>query len=304
MSKALKTVGQSQSLLDLVDPKRRHLVEVHDHESSHLKVLPQIYVHSQKSSSEVINHCLNNHQLQICQLESGYLSEEINSSALMLCEPQLFLTHPVGSILNSIGNVSESDVSLELFRATVSKASEKVILLDRLKNTLDQEGLSESLISDIVLVADEMFTNAVFNAPWVDLKTGKNPGIDRNDPDIALHSGDFAEIIVGKNDQRVVVVCRDPYGSLNLNAYLSRIQECQVKGVATAMRMTTGGAGIGSYMVLNICSCLYVGVEKGVRTVVAATFNWKWSGRKRSESTKNIHCFEIEGDTHGTVPSK
>ena len=245
-----------------------------------------------ESQEEIVKRCLNHKVRHICQTDEGSLECELNTTSLMVQNSEKFLAYPISSILSPADVSALTEKRLIALSRSFSQAGEKVAVLAELRQLLMDEGRSESLIADAVLVADEMFTNAIFNAPFVDPKTGFNPGIDRSDDSVHMKNGRHAELFMGYDQNRLVIACRDPYGSLNLQQFLKRIHDCCINGVSGAMRMGGGGAGIGSHMVFNISSSMYVGVSHGKTTVVGASIHWKWSGRRRSEATKNLHCFE------------
>lgn len=241
---------------------------------------------------EVLNLSVDRKARQICQLHAGAVDSELNASAIMLKDPQLFLDYPIGVILAPKNLTPETNRELTKLHICFRRTAEKMPSLEHLRELLEQNGRTESLIADAILIADELFTNAIFNAPFVDVKTGFNPGVDRSDESVEIGKGYTGELLAGFDDERLVIACRDPYGSLNLEQLLVRIRDCCIKGVSANMRIGNGGAGIGSYMVFNASSSLYIGVQAGKCTVVAAVIHWKWNTRKRSEASKNLHCFQ------------
>lgn len=241
----------------------------------------------------VLETALNQGTEHICQADGGALESETLTASLMAAQPEIFLKNPVAAILDPKGCQSNAAQSVANFRAQFHQASEKDRVVDGIREYLGNAGKAESLINDVSMVADEMFTNAVFNAPFVDLKTGFNPGVDRSDWSVAMDPGFDGEILMGADEQRLVIACRDPYGSLDVKQFLTRVFDCCQTGISANMRMGNGGAGIGSFMVFNAGSSLYLGVCRGVMTVVAVSIHWKWSGRKRSEALKNVHVFQL-----------
>lgn len=245
------------------------------------------------SMGEILDLNIDRKANHICQINGGSFESEVGTSALMLKTPQLFLDYPIGAILSPDNVTAETNRELTKLHICFRRTTEKLPSLEHFRELLTQSGRTESLIADAVLVADELFTNAIFNAPFVDLQTGHNPGIDRTDETVAIGKGYTGELLAGFDDDRLVIACRDPYGSLNVNQLLVRIRDCCMKGISANMRIGSGGAGIGSFMVFNASSSFYVGVQGGKCTVVAAAIHWKWNTRKRSEAAKNLHCFQI-----------
>ena len=243
--------------------------------------------------NEILTRFLKEQVRHVCQTDAGALESELNTAALMVQSPQIFLNFPLAAILCPMEATAKKNDEITKLSIQFSEAAQKGQSLDHVRQLLVSAGRSESLISDAVLVADELFTNAIFNAPFINLKSGVNPGIDRNDTTVHMDNGHTAELLVGYDHNRLAIVCRDSYGSLSLIPFLQRIQDCYLKGISTAMRLDGGGAGIGSHMIFNISSSMYVGVCKGKTTVVGTCIQWLWSNRRRSESSKHLHCFEI-----------
>ena len=81
---------------------------------------------------------------------------------------------------------------------------------------------SQSFISQVLGVADELVTNAVFNAPFVN-ESNTQPGANREDSSVKMTYNKEARFFMANNTDRVLIGCIDPYGSLNLN-HLRRLQ--------------------------------------------------------------------------------
>lgn len=251
-----------------------------------------VVVTQNEKPETLIEHCLSHGVHHVCQAASGDIETEINTSALMLKTPQTFVDYPVSSILcpSQAGAIKENQYLI--LNRDFSEAKQKEAMLEKIRRLLLDLERPETLISDLVLMADEMFTNAVYNAPFVDVSTGYNPGIDRNNESVQITGSKSAQLMLGKDENRMVVACRDPFGSLDVAQFLERIFNCFSNGASATMRMGNGGAGIGSFMVFSMCSGFYVGVQKGKATVVAASVYWRLSARKRGEAAKNLHYFE------------
>jgi hypothetical protein len=236
---------------------------------------------------------LERNATQICQVDSGSLTQELNTSAVMLKSPEAFLDMPMACILSPQRVTADKNNEVTKLNLQFRRAGEKNGAIDLLRALMIRHSKPQSLISDACLIADEMFTNAVYNAPFVDVASGSNPGIDRNDWFVEMKKGHAGELMIGYDDERLVIVCRDPFGSLNIGKFLNGIRECCRNGVSSHMKMGPGGAGIGSYLVFNSSSSFYVAVSKGKCTVVAATLQWGWGSRKRSQTPKNLHCIQL-----------
>ncbi len=242
--------------------------------------------------TRVLNWKLDRGANHICQTDSGAIEQEMNTSALMLKNPDLFMDFPIGSILTPDVVTPESSRALTKMAFRFQKGTQKTQMIEQLRQTLLKMGRPGSIIANSVLIADEMFTNAIFNAPFVDPKSGFNPGIDRSDWSVEMNTGQYGELLLGHDEDRLVIACRDPFGSMEIRHLLTRIRDCCLEGISANMKMGVGGAGIGSFMVFNASSSFYVGVQPGKCTVVAAAIHWKWGGKRRDQATKNLHCIQ------------
>jgi hypothetical protein len=227
--------------------------------------------------------------LHICQSGNPYFEKDLNTSAMLLNDEAAFSHYPAASILCPHEANSQKEASLILMNYIFDRVSQKQDLLTKLESTLAGTSASSSIRADILLIADELSTNAIFNAPFVDLDN-TNPGASREDQGVKMHDGRSARFFIAADSERFVVGCCDPYGTLNLNKMLGRIKDCYDSGVSANIRMAgSGGAGIGSFMVFNSAASYYVDVAVGKHTMVCCTLPIKMSNRARQEMPKNLH---------------
>lgn len=242
---------------------------------------------------EVLDMVIGNKVSNLCQSSHKQLSEELNTSAKMIFEPTEFVANPLSSILSPQTANADHERILTHFLYDFDSATQKTEALEQLKTYLETISKSESFHSDILSAADELFTNAVFNAPFIDPNTNENLGKDRTDSSTKMEKGS-AQLFAGTHDNRLVLGCRDPYGTLQLDSLVKKIRKVYKDGVGQSINMGPGGAGIGSYLVFNTGTSYYVGVIEGQATVVCFSVPLKMSSRKREQMPKNVHFFEVK----------
>lgn len=142
------------------------------------------------------------------------------------------------------------------------------------------------------MVADELFTNAIYNAPHVSFAEN-GPGVARTHENGNTLSLMPARLFLGADSSRIIIGSEDSYGTLNPCHLLKRLKACYTEGTNVAMNWSVGGAGLGTYMIFRSALAYYAGIEQGKRTVVACSFA---QGARRSENVRNIH-FSIDRDT-------
>ena len=101
---------------------------------------------------------------------------------------------------------------------------------------------------DIYLIADELYTNFSRTA------------LDKVSPI------DFA---IDCDEERVLIYCKDRFGTLDPDIMLNNIKRCFDRGVKKSIRVDgQGGAGIGSYLMFTVSQGMTIAVQPGKHTLV------------------------------------
>jgi hypothetical protein len=238
---------------------------------------------------KVISFVLDEGFKQVVQASHPFHQGEAATTTLLSVNPTVFFEHPVSSVFSPDNCGPQSDAQYILYRRKFSEAQEKKTVIQEVENSLAGKVKSTSLRADLIVIVDELITNAIFNAPFVD-QENKTSGVSREDRSVRMHEGMSGEISVASDNDRILVVCRDTYGSLNPDKMLARVRNCYTQGVAANINMSGGGgAGIGSYMVFNSSISFFVAVHVGKSTVVGCVLPLKGSGRMREGMLKNLH---------------
>ena len=237
----------------------------------------------------VLKQVLSNGFWHVCQRGGFEYDKEVRSAEALLRDGTLFRRFPVAAILSPELIDAEAEKSALLCESVFDNSGQKREALDVIVNAMNGKGFSKTLCEDATSVADELFTNAIFNAPFVDTKTHLNPGVSRHNFEVKLAAGKSGRIFLAADDTRLVVGCEDPFGSLGLARYLAKIKATYDHGAAATMNFGPGGAGLGSYIIFNTGCSFYAGVWPGERTVLCCVMPLGLSNRKRTLLPKNIH---------------
>lgn len=299
MGAAQEIILNIQELAQNIDTKWQGRVELRDIDGTHVLAEPDkavIGVACDKQPTQLLEMALNQGLKQMCQLSSLQLERELNTSASMLVDPMSFIKHPLATIMNPLDVSQAKEDELRKYQFRFSKARQKNEVLQSLVDYLSQHVKAESLIQDVRGIADELFTNAIYNAPFAGSDSHPSMAKDRTDMSIEMPSGFEGQLFAGIRENQIVIGCHDPFGTLRVKSLLKRILLCYQQGVADTMVMEgKGGAGIGSYMVYNSSASYYVGIVKNQATVVCCSLPTNMSSRKRGQIAKNMHFFEIHG---------
>ena len=242
------------------------------------------------SPQEVLKTSLEIQLPQLIQKTTFKAECEKKSAILLYHKTSVLFDLPLAAILSPSSVGEESEKALTLFERTLSSSAEKKPILAELEKQLIPLCKS-TLIPDVMLVRDEILSNAIYNAPFVD-QGNSRVGASRLKGEVTF--GRPARFFAGHDGERLVVGCLDLYGALNVEKLIRRIESCYHTGAAANMnRSEEGGAQIGSYLVFQSCLSYYVAVEPGQRTLVAATFPLQLNRKKRETLSKNIHVFKV-----------
>lgn len=188
---------------------------------------------------------------------------------------------------------SESDPSFligpreSVIRFEVWGINQKQTILDEISAHLTGHGLNATLITDCCACADELMTNAIFNAPF-------KHKMDRKMTDLKIPGSLPVIFDVSVSDVDVAIMCADPFGSLDVQGFFKKILDCYHKGVDQAINYGEGGAGIGSFMIFEQSLSMIVALVPGKRTTFFCRFPKKMSSRKRQTSPKNLIILQRE----------
>lgn len=228
----------------------------------------------------------------ICQKQGFEFQRELKSAHALVESPESFLEFPVASILSPHGLNRQAERGFVLMDEMFDSSAQKRSVLTSVLKALDSKSLAQTMIEDVTAVADEFFTNAVFNAPFIDTTTMRNPGISRQDLEIKYETGLQGRLFLASDDSRLVVGVMDPFGALDLKFYLNKIKATYLRGPAATMNFGPGGAGLGSYIIFNTGSSLYFGVWPKRATVLCCVIPLGMSYRKRVQLPKHLHWIQ------------
>lgn len=173
---------------------------------------------------------------------------------------------------------------LALQKGSLHDSEGKSRVLDELTRALEHQVATQNLIDNAVTVFDELLMNALYDAPKESGRAGA-PG--------------HAHYFWFSDAQDLVLGCWDSYGSLDTRKLIRRIAHVRATGMAQAMNMGPGGAGLGLTMVLENALDLMAVTERGERTLFAITLPIGVSRRKMMSMTKSIRLIEHDKKSQG-----
>lgn len=173
----------------------------------------------------------------------------------------------------------------------INRSNERELCLQRLGEFASEAGLKSRAIAELCNALDELFTNAVYNAPFIDgeylyQSTSRAKSVT---------SPKRVRIQYAYGADSVGIAVRDEYGSLAPSTVLGALRRCfEAPYVHTQDK--AGGAGIGFFMVLMSASRMVVNIDPGNHTEIIIIRNRKEKYRQFVTSAPTLNVFEAETD--------
>lgn len=237
----------------------------------------------------VLSLCAENGVKHVVQKSNISSATEIGFSSEMIQSPTSFFQYPLSCIFGQSSPDLQTEKRLARICTSVEQFSDRKAIISNFEKLVKSLTPSPALLNDVLLVVDETLSNAIYNAPFT-VGTKKSPS-NKND-DVTIDPRKKPLIFAGHDSERIVVGCRDSYGSLNIPELIRRIKGCYENNVGEMINFGEGGAGIGSFLMFNSCASMYIGVDSGYSTTIACSFPFNLSASKRSEMPKNIHLIQ------------
>ncbi len=154
-----------------------------------------------------------------------------------------------------------------------------------------QAGASRHVLEGLELALDELFTNAVYDAPTGEDGRHLNASEPRSVP--VTSPRPFA-IRFGRDGRQIAVSVCDKYGTLKVDNIVKALRRCFAPGGAR-FEMKSGGAGLGFFMLLQNANHLVINAKAGQFTEV--TFIRRLDQRRRDfmRSSPTLTLCMIDG---------
>ena len=184
--------------------------------------------------------------------------------------------------------------------------------IDRLVAYLETQGVSSRRVEVVRDVAEELLTNAFYDAPAA---AGLVEPIPRTQE--VILTGPYAcELAYGVRRKDLVFVrVRDPFGSFARARLVSVLRRCARPGGKVALDEKMGGAGLGLWRIFSTASFVAISVIRKTSTDILVGLYARPPGAKRrsaEQETPSIHLFfddrpsrrAVWGDPDGGVETE
>lgn len=276
---------------ELLEPLLSKIVVLHYPEDRALvgKVLTQfVVVVARKASLRETVALIDSGFQHVVQVEREDFAQELLASSLMAIRPAAFQKNPIPFFLSDFQPEMMSDPDRNL-AMKFHKSSQKSMLLDWLGVFL-QANPQTFAIHDLCLqAADEMLTNAFFNAPV--RPSGKRPfqKLPR-DTEAEIPSSQSATLFATVSSRKMIVGCVDTFGSFSHSGLLDHLRN-NFSQDSIRTREGQSGSGLGLRYLIENAANFYLLCHQGKSSLVACGFVLEGLKANMTKS-KHMHlCF-------------
>lgn len=165
----------------------------------------------------------------------------------------------------------------------------------RYATALGCKGRSIEMIESL---ADELITNAIFNAPRNPDGSPKYATRSRKQP-VVLEEHEVGELQIACDGSYIAIAQIDPFGALRPETIISYLNRGLIRG-PNQISTVTGGAGIGLLRVFHSLSKFVINIDPGRKTEVITLVDLRLSMKRFRLASKSFHIFVAETPYHRT----
>jgi CheY-like chemotaxis protein len=166
-------------------------------------------------------------------------------------------------------------------------------LLDRVDRFSEPHPLPARLKDHFKSVADELITNAVYNAPICPEGQHRYSALSRTVP-VQLEAQQQVSLELAFDGHRLALAVTDPFGSLTPSTVLRSLTNCFQEG-SLQINVGSGGAGMGLFYSLTSVSQMIINIQPGVRTEMIGILDVVGNYRNFVQQPKSFHLFVHRG---------
>tara|TARA_R110002096_G_scaffold408075_1_gene606921 strand:+ start:12613 stop:13572 length:960 start_codon:yes stop_codon:yes gene_type:complete len=180
---------------------------------------------------------------------------------------------------------------VEPLSITLRESQRKADYVRQVTDYASRLGCNSRTVELVNGIADELVTNAIFNAP-VDASGKAKYRHHKRSESLILDEDEAATLEFACDGDFMAVSISDPFGSLKQDTVIEYLNRCLVKG-PKQISEDSGGAGLGLYRVFQSVSKFVINLEPGVRTEVISLVDLRLSMKQFRLATKSFHCFVL-----------
>ena len=201
----------------------------------------------------------------------------------------------VGNVMRSLGVprprlLDWIDSTVKGRRIKLAHSSMRVERLEKMSDYLQAGGVGERTIDNLRDVAEELLTNAFYDAP---VAAGAFKGAISRTQEVVLPDDRACDLAYGCSPELAMVRVRDPFGSLSHRRIVEVLTRCASDQMDVTVDESMGGAGLGLWRIISVASFIGISVVKDQQTEILVGIASK---RTASSRPFALHLFFKEAE--------
>lgn len=269
--------GAPQEILRLLETLNR----------DHAEIIPLLISQTPQSpilKDQLINFSLNN----VIAKHGGFRTGEIIDENELIVTCQKLMQHDIFGVEKYLPTWN-----VKIHEHEVGCTDDKLVVIDELDEYLDLIDSHRGIKEAVLLVADELLMNAIFNAPRDAQGRPKYDQRDRCRP-LSLEPAERARFKYACDGRYIALSVTDRFGSLDRDVILGYLRS-SLEGGQAEIQDRTSGAGLGLHMVFSSITQLTFNIQKGVSTEVIALFYARSGTLAFKTSGRSLNIFYLNG---------
>ena len=236
-------------------------------------------------TSAFLKAYVENKLSNVVQTSNDDLPYELFIASIILKKPRLFLNNPL-TILNS---QDTSATAMRVWQENFNCTEHKERVLESIHKFIGRNRSMNRLSDNILIVIDELFSNALFNAPVDENGYRIFKNMNRNEK-VRYPGNKNAKIFAVHTSNDLFIGAVDPWGSVERDGICQSLYRAYDAGTVSD---ESKGAGFGLRMMLDRSRSLYFLSELGKRSLICCHMRLNISLKKVENVPKQFHinCF-------------
>lgn len=181
----------------------------------------------------------------------------------------------------------------EVERISMRRASDRFEAIKAAASFAERKGAQPRFVELFHTAADELITNAIYNAP-TDASGARCFAHRSRVEEVVLPDDKTVEAVFCADGRRLGISVTDPFGSLDAETVIAYLGKCFRKGT-DQVDDKAGGAGLGLYYLFETLSQFIINLRAGERTELIGVLDIRGRYRDFSDRPKSFNVFQSPG---------
>lgn len=156
-----------------------------------------------------------------------------------------------------------------------------------------ESGCHARVAESVAMAADELVTNAIYNAPVDAQGKPRFTHLARTVP-VILSAGEVVSLRMGHDGRKVAISVVDPFGSLSPTKVQDYLAKCFAKG-EDQVDSKDGGAGLGLFQIFNMTQHFIINIAPHRMTEAIGLLDVTRSYKQFTSKARSFNVFVTQG---------